>query len=282
MKAGLIVVIVLGVLLALFPVIVNFIDTLLYEQEQTIAAITTRSTTSIPENVGENAGEVVILVPQVESHTGADRLVVSPGKALVLPNHTIDVIIRVYFKHSQPCPYSNWFVNYTVQGDLEVVSDDGGKLINSKTYERILKVRVLGHGTITVTYYYGSGCPEGTKEQVKVELSTLTGNVATTESQSGSTSTTSTTMVSGEEYVKVSGVVESKDIAHRMLLVSGKEIYIRGEWKVQGANQVLGSTDLIEKIPIGAHVDTTCKLSKAGRLQAVKITVNNSTTYIRS
>ncbi len=279
MNRGLIAVLVLGVLIALFPLIARGIDSALYNPPK---ALVPQYTTS-PQST-ESVGNVVILVPRVESHTGADTLVVTPGKALVPPNRTIDVTIWVYFKHSQPCPYSNWRVNYTVQGSLEVVSDDGGKLVNSKTYERVLKVRVLGPGKIVVTYYYGSGCPEGTMERVEVVLLPLTGNVTsvTTNSSVASTYTSTTTSSSGESYVKVSGIVESKDVARRVIVVSGKTVYVRGEWRVLGANKVMESSDVVEQIPVGAHVEVLCKLSGSGRLQAEKIVVNNETTYIRS
>ena len=270
MRIGLAIVIVLGVLLALFPVIAGVVDTALYKQEQATVTATTLSPRTITG--------VQVLVPQVESQNGADRLVVSPGKAVVPPNSVIDVVIHVYFRHSQPCPYSNWRVNYTVQGGLEVVSDDGGKLVNSKTYERILRVRVLSHGVITVTYYYGSGCPEGTMEQVKVELLTSAESITVAK-----TVTSISTMTTEEEtYINISGTVESKDITYRLLRISGKTIYVRGEWIVQGTNQVLESSEVVRRIPVGAHVDLVCKLTGRGLLQAVKIIVNNEIVYVRS
>lgn len=274
MRTGLTIIIILGVLLALFPVIANIIDTMLYGEKQSTLTTTTTPT--------ETVSGIKILVPEVVSQTGADRLVVSPGKAVVPPNYTIDVDIRVYFKHSQPCPYSDWHVNYTVQGGLEVISDDGGKLVDSKTYERILKVRVLGYGIITVTYYYGTGCPEGTMEQVKVELTTSTENMTVTETETPITTTIATTTTEETTYINVSGTVESKDLTYRLLQVSDKAIYVRGEWIVQGTNQTLESTEVVEQIPTGAYVTVTCKLTDSGRLQATKIIVNNETVYIRS
>lgn len=272
MKASLAVIIVGGVLLALFPLIINVIDTMLYQEKQSILSTEASPTTTV--------SGVKILVPEVTSQTGSDRLVVSPGKAIVPPNNTIDIAIHVYFKHSQPCPYSNWHVNYTVKGDLEVISDDGGRLVNSKTYERILKVKVLGYGTITVTYYYGTGCPEGTMEQVKVELFTSTENITVT----NTTSPTTTTETSTEEaeYINISGTVELVDMVHELIQVSGKVIYVRGEWIDQETGQVLKSVDVIKKIPTGTHVTVTCKLTGSGKLQAIKIVINNKIVYVRS
>lgn len=262
MRIGLVAVIVGGLLLALFPVIVNLLDLALYKEKQISVVSTT--------------GGVKILVPQVESHIGADRLVVSPGKAIVPPNTTINVIIRVYFRHSQPCPYSDWHVDYSVKGNLKIVSDNGGRLVSPKVYERVLKVKVLGNGVITVTYHYGSGCSEGTIEQVKVELLTSTKNVSSTETE------TSTTITESEKYVNISGIVELKDVTRRILRVSGKIVYVRGRWIAVGSNQVLRSIEVIEKIPIHSYVTVLCKLSESGELQAIKITVDNKVTYVRS
>ncbi len=268
-KVGLIIVIALGVLLALLPVVINIVDETLYKQTHARTTTTT---------VGSSA-KVKILVPEVESHVGADKLVVIPGKAIVDPNSTVDVIIYVYFKHSQPCAHPNWHIDYKVRGGLEIVGDDGGKLIDPKTYKRVLKVRVLSSGNITVTYYYGSGCPEGTIEQVKVELLTSTKNISGTSTITNATSTTSKE-VGG--YIRISGIVKQKDALHRALYISNKIIYIRGRWLLQGTGEILDSSEVLERIPVGAHIIVICKLSKTGRLQATKIIINNKTIYTRS
>ncbi len=268
-RAGLIAIIVMSILLALFPLIVNTIDTVLYNYGQTKTLSATKRSSGL-------ATGVKILIPQVESHVGADRLVVTPGKAIVPPNSTIDVVIHVYFKHSQPCSHPNWYVDYSVQGNLEVISDDGGKLVDPKTYERVLKVKVLGPGIIVVTYHYGSGCPEGTIEQVRVELLTPTENISTTRVENS-------TVATGEEkYIHISGIVSLKDITHKLLKISGKVVYVRGRWIVARMNQLLDSTEVVRRIPVGAYVNVVCKLTKTGKLQAVKIIVNNRTVYVRS
>ncbi len=86
---GLAAVVVIAVFVALFPVIMGAIDNVLYEAKLK----TTTITASQPSGVQ-------ILVPQLVSQQGADRLVVEPGKAVVPAGETINVKIYVYFKHS--------------------------------------------------------------------------------------------------------------------------------------------------------------------------------------
>ncbi len=268
MKTSLAIIILIGVLVALFPLIVGTIDNMLYQSSQSTSTIQT----NIPEGVKVVEQEVV-------SQQGCDKLVVSPGAAIVPPGETIEVKINVYFKHSQPCPYNDWKVEYSVSGGIEVVSDDGGQLIDSKTYQRILKLKVDSDGTLIVTYYYGTGCPYGEKEEVKAVFTTSEeglGNLPT------STTTTQVTTSEEVEYFNITGRVTDKDTSFRTITVDDKVIYIRGEWIELGTNNTLESTELVEKIPIGAKVTVVCKLTESGKIKAEKIIIDNKTVYVMS
>ncbi len=267
---GLTAVVVIAVFVALFPVIMGVIDNALYETK----IQTTTITTSQPSGVQ-------ILVPQLVSQQGADRLVVEPGKAVVPAGETINVKIYVYFKHSQPCPYSDWHVEYSVSGGIEVVSDDGGKLVDPKTYERTLTIKVNSPGTLTVTYYYGTGCPEGTMERVVAEFYTTveqTANITTT------TATSSTAQVStGEEtYTNITGKVAAVNTEARYIVVENKSIYVRGTWLDVHANKTLTDAEVIGLIKPGDTIIAVCKVTASDRLMAEKIIVNGTLVLERS
>ncbi|NPA98850.1 MAG: hypothetical protein GXO43_05675 [Crenarchaeota archaeon] len=266
---GLVIVIVIGAFVALFPVIAGVIDNMMYESSQ--ASVIT--TTSLPAGVK-------ILVPQLVSQQGADRLVVEPGKAIVPAGETIDVKIYVYFKHTQPCPYSDWHVEYSVSGGIEVVSDDGGKLVDPKTYERTLVIKVNSPGTLTVTYYYGSGCPEGTMERVVAEF-------YTSEEQAGNstlTSTTTPTQTTSEEetYTNITGKVVSINTEARYIVVGNKSVYVRGTWLDITSNKTLTDSEVVNLIKPGDTVVVVCKVTGSGRLMAEKIIVNGTLVLERT
>ena len=84
---------------------------------------------------------VIVLKNSVSSSIGSDTLAVTPGSVWVLYGGTFTLKITVYFKHSQPCPYSDWSVSYSVEGDLEVVDESREGLVDSKTYVRRLHSR---------------------------------------------------------------------------------------------------------------------------------------------
>ena len=266
-KTGLAVIILIGVLVALFPVIVDTIDNILYQSSH--AAITQ---TSVPEGVK-------IIEQEAVSQQGCDKLVVSPAKAVVPPGETIEVKINVYFKHSQPCPYNDWRVEYSVSGGIEIVDDDGGKLIDSKTYQRILEVKVNSDGVLTVTFYYGTGCPYGEKEEVQAFFTTSEEGFTNI---SINTSTTTTTAPEETEYFNITGKVTNKDTGFRTITVDNKVIYIRGEWLELNTNTTLEATELVEKIPVGAEVIVVCKRTESGKNMAMKIIINNKEIYVRS
>ncbi len=268
MRIGLVMIILIGVLVALFPIIVSIIDNMLYQLSQA----TTITQTSVPAGIK-------IIEQEAVSQQGSDRLVVSPAKAIVPPGETIEVKINVYFKHSQPCPYSDWHVEYSVSGGIEIVSDDGGKLVDSKTYERILKVKVNNDGVLTVTFYYGTGCPYGEKEVVQAVFTTSEEGLATI---SINTSTTTTTTSEDTEYFNITGKVLNKDTGTRTITVDNKVIYIRGEWLELETNTTLDSTEVVEKIPLSAEVTVSCKLTESGKYMAERIIVNNKEVFIRS
>ncbi len=260
---------IIAVIVALFPIIMGAIDNALYGAESRASTVT----------VSQPPG-VQILVPQLVSQQGADRLVVEPGKAVVPAGGTIDVKIYVYFKHSQPCPYSDWHVEYSVSGGIEVVSDDGGKLVDPKTYERTLTIKVVSPGTLTVTYYYGTGCPEGTMERVVAEFYTSAeqaGNVSTTTT----TSTTQTSSVE-ETYVNITGRVVAVNAEARYIVVDNKTIYFRGTWLDVHTNKTLTDAEAVGLIKPGDTIIAVCKVTGSGRLMAEKIIVNGTLVLERS
>ncbi len=267
---GLTAVVVIAVFVALFPVIMGVVDNALYEAKTHITTITT----SQPSGVQ-------ILVPQLVSQQGADRLVVEPGKAVVPAGETINVKIYVYFKHTQPCPYSDWHVEYSVSGGIEVVSDDGGKLVDPKTYERILVIKVNSPGTLTVTYYYGTGCPEGTMERVVAEFYTSSKQVDNT---TAITITHTTTQASTEEetYTSITGEVVAVNTEARYIVVENKSIYVRGTWLDTHTNKTLTDAGVVGLIKLGDTIIAICKVTGSGRLMAEKIIVNGTLVLEKS
>jgi len=253
-------------LLALVPVWVPMVDSVI--GSQTSAVVT--------PSFGQG---VQVLIPSVMSYQGSDRLEVMPGAVLAEPNSTVEVVIRVYFKHAQPCPYNDWSISYHPSGDIRVISDDGGRLIDVKTYERVLEVDVLGNGTLTVTYDYGT-CPEGDKEVVTVDfyvgsapagLTPVTGTPVTTYTETPEYGSESST------YVNVSGVVMSVDPYAGTLTVNGTVIYVRGEFYDPVTEEELEYEEVLSLIHVGDNVTVVCKVTGSGRYMAEEIILPDGT-----
>jgi len=175
MDRGLVAVIVLGIVVALLPLIVHAIDSL-YTAQQTqplrgtaTVSSATRVETSLSTTESTSSSYRVV-EEQAVSHQGADTLIVSPAKVIASPGARIPITIEVLFRHTQPCPYSSWDVKIVASGGVKIVSDDGGKLVGPRTFVRHVVVEADSSGKLVVTYLYGAGCPYGTEEQVTVDI----------------------------------------------------------------------------------------------------------------
>ncbi len=253
-------------MLALVPVWVPVLDTVMAPQTETV----------VPAELGEG---VQVLIPSAVSCQGSDRLEVYPGAVLAEPGSVVNVTIKVFFKHAQPCPYNDWSVSYEASGDIEVVGDDSGKLADAKTYVRELSVRVDGNGTLTVVYDYGT-CPEGDKEVVTVDfyvgsapggLTPVTTTPALTE----------TSTEESEVYVNVSGSVVSVDPYGGTLIIDDKIIYFRGEFYDPVTGAYLEKEQVLASLSPGDYVTVVCKVTGAGRYMAEKVILPNGTVLTK-
>ncbi len=270
MRVGLAVAVLAAMVLALAPTWVPMLDT----------ALTPQSVQETVETQPPSATGVQILVPSAVSYQGADRLEVYPGAVLAEPGSVINVTIKVFFKHAQPCPYSDWSVSYDVSGGIEVIADDGGRLVDAKTYERVLKVRVTSNGTLTVVYDYGT-CPEGDKEVVRVDF--YVGNAPASLGSAAASMTTSytetdeytTTTEESYSYVNVSGVVELVDPGSGIFVVNDTVVYVRGEFYDISTGEDLEADEVLSLIKQGDTITAVCKITSSGKYMAEKIILSN-------
>lgn len=268
LRAGFVVVVAVAVLLALVPVWVPVLD----------SVVAPGTVAEVPVGVGEG---VQVLIPSAVSCQGSDRLEVYPGAVLAEPGSVVNVTIKVFFKHAQPCPYSDWSVSYEVSGDVEVVGDDGGRLADVKTYVRVLSVRVDGNGTLTVVYDYGT-CPEGDKEVVTVDfyVGSAPGGltpVTTTPASTGATAEGE----EGEVYVNVTGSVVSVDPYGGTLIIDDKVIYFRGEFYNPSTGAYLEKEQVLASLSPGDYVTVVCKVTGAGRYMAEEVVLPNGTVLTK-
>ncbi len=283
MQRGLILAIVAGVLLALFPVIVDVIDA--YYSSTSAAGIES----IIPPTTGNatNLSGLIVSVPEVVSK-GTDTLIVRPGEVYVEPGTEFNVTIIVLFEHAQPCPSPTWKVYYNVSGGVEVLADDGGQLVNSKTYVRILTVKASGNGTVDVVFKYGETCPYTTKEkeevQVKIYVVENLGAVASNITVANTTTTPLEELVNASEeeheYFNISGVIEYIDYAYRVIVVNNTTIEVRGSW-LSSEGYSLSSKYLLEALHVGDRVVVECYKTEEGVVRANKIIVDG-VVYTRS
>ncbi len=281
MQRGLTVAIVAGLLLALFPFIVDAIDTY----------YSSTSTTSIPSIISGQANAtnltgMVIAVPEVVSK-GTDTLIVRPGEVYVETGTEFNVTIIVLFEHAQPCPSPTWKVYHNVSGGLEVLSDDGGQLVNSKTYVRVVTIKAVDNGTIDVVFRYGETCPYTTKEKEEVQV--IVHVVKNLEEVSSNITVNTTTTPLEEiinaseeehEYFNITGVIEYIDYTYRVIVVNNTSIEIRGSW-VSSEGVSLSSKYLLEALHVGEKVTVECYKTEEGVVRANKIIVNGI-VYSRS
>ncbi len=270
-RIGLLASIVVGVLLALTPVIVYVIDDYYYKLSVNKITVTTTQP-AVSENM-------LILKPEALSNTGCDTLIVSPAEVVVKPGIEFNVTIKVLFKHTQPCPYSDWKVYYNASSGLEIVSDDGGRLVDPKTYLRILTVKAMSNSTLTVVFKYGSGCPYGEEEKVeaKVIVSENPGKVSPS-----STNTTASTSIEASytaSNITITGVVKGIDVQHSTIIVGDHVVYVRGEW-IASDGRELDRRQLVSEIPLGVNITIIGEPLELGKIKAYKIIVDN-VTYTR-
>ncbi len=284
MQRGLAIAIIAGVLLALFPFIVDAIDT--YYSSTSSASIESIVSSASGGANETNITGMVIAVPEVVSK-GTDTLIVRPGEVYVEPGVEFNITIIVLFEHAQPCPSPTWKVYYNVSGGLEVLSDDGGSLVNSKTYVRVVTVKAVDNGTIDVVFRYGETCPYTTKEKEEVQV--IVHVVENIEEISGNVTVNTTTTPLEElvstseeehEYFNITGIIEYIDYTYRIIVVNNTSIEVRGSW-ISSEGTSLSSKYLLEALRIGDRVTVECYETEEGVVRANKIIVNGI-VYSRS
>ena len=219
------VVIVVGEVIATLPFTLNTIDNYLYTWEQ-------ETHTSLAETL-----QGIIILKDSVTSSGSDTLIVTPGAVWVLAGGEFKLTIKVLLRHTQPCPYNDWRIEYSINGDLQIVNETPGELVDPKTYVKELTIRVNGNGTITITFYYGSECPYGDKEEVTVEV--YTGNQPQQTTIVSQPINTTTTSPESEEYVNITGIISNIDYGSGVIYVDNTPVYVRGEWVVAGNENIV-------------------------------------------
>ncbi len=222
-----------------------------------------------------------LLVGCGESHRGADYLIVCPAKAYVIsPGSVVRVNVTVKFAHPQPCPHSSWRIEVSDLNNVKVVGETSTKLVNAYTAVKTYDVKVLGNGSLTVTYYYGVGCPYGTEEVVKVlffvvkSLPESSAQPSTSEQQAQAATTVAT-----QPSINVTGVLTEVSTSGKYVIVDNHKIYIKGAWTC--GNEEVRWRDLLNSLSADVgQVISVNAVSENGELLAVKI-VAGSTTCVR-
>ncbi len=284
MQRGLVIAILAGVLLASFPFIVDTIETY-YSRPSTISTEPMVSATPGEQSntASTTSPNITIVLPEVSSQ-GTDALIVRPGEVYVKPGTEFNVTITVLFKHAQPCPSPTWKVYYNISGGIEVLSDDGGKLVDSKTYVRVITVRAVDNGTIDVVFRYGETCPYTSKEKEEVQvivhvvksLENVSNNntIVDTITPFEETTTTSTTLIENEyEYFNITGTIEYIDYTNRVIVVNNTSIEVRGSW-VSSEGESLGNRYLLEILHVGEKVTVECYKTDEGVIRARRIIID--------
>ncbi len=259
-------VIIIAVIVALFPVIVNLMESI-QPQPQTQVETTETTTTQTTES-----GTIVIVKPSVSS-SGTDTLIAEPGEVMITPGTVFNVTIRVLFKHAQPCPYSDWRVEYELSGGVRVLKDTEGELIDARTYERVLTVTADCDGVVTITFHYGSDCPYGDEESVEVTVrvsNEITQQQQETTITESTTTTTYTNTTELEVTETITGKVSGVDIDRAIIYVDGTPIYVKGEWITENGT-VYDAAYVVASIKVGEEVTIKATLTGSGRLHAVLI-----------
>lgn len=272
MGKWLIAVVIISVLVALFPLIVNLMESL-----PTIMGTVGTTTTPAAET-----GYLVVVKPSVSS-SGTDTLIVEPGEVIVTPGTVFNVTIKVLFKHAQPCPYSDWRVEYELFGGVKVLKDTEGELVDAKTYVRTLTVAAECDGIITVIFHYGSECPYGDMESVNVTV-WVSNETALRQQETTSVKTVTTetyTTTSEEEVTEtISGKVTNVDVDRAIIYVDETPIYVKGDWVTENGT-IYDAATVVASIKVGEEVTIQATLTGSGRLHAI-IIETPETTFSKS
>ena len=189
--------------------------------------------------------------------------------------------IIVLFKHAQPCPSSNWKIYYNVSGGIKVLEDDGGRLVDARTYVRLLTVKAVSNGTLTVIFKYGSSCPYGDGERVEVKVGVVE-SPRNFESATTLTREVENTTAVIKEYgnvIEITGIVEEVDTQYSIIVVNGYPIHVRGTW-ITSDGRVLNRKSVVAELKPGMEVTTICKVTRSSELKALKI-IAGKLTYTR-
>ncbi len=269
------IVLVIGILVALFPIIGGAIDN--YISQRASSAPSTQ-----PEEGANVSSSIIILQPYKYSSEGDDTLYVYPGELIAEKNTVFDLRINVYFRHTQPCDYPDWKVYYTIDGGLQVVDETNGTLVDSKTYEQIITLKAIDNGTVTVVFQYGSNCPFGDEEVVTINVYVTDDITKLNVTTPVYNETTMTEPVIEEEKPAetVNGTIEAIDTARDTIVVDGYLIYLKGEWVYD--NQILDAYQVIELLSIGEKVSVEYEVTGSGKLHALKIITEKGEVFTKT
>ncbi len=237
-------------------------------------------TSTVAPSEATNGNEIssgVIYYGSLESHQGADTLIVTPAKAYVSsPGMDVYVNVTVKFFHAQPCPHPGWKITLENLNDVKVVYTGETRLINSYTAEKTYKLEVLGNGSVDVVYYYGPGCPYGTEERVTVHFYIGLPRNETSEENSQSATTGTAT----SNYFWINGTLSALSVTSGEIKVENYTISVKGRWTGPG-NQTYTWKNLIQVLGKykGNQVKVLVEKSSEGGFLATKIEVGGETYW---
>ncbi len=269
MQRGIIVSLVLFIIFASMPVVVNVAEEQLNgaSQQGHVGSPTTPSSSSM--TVPRTAG---VYYSGTATAGGSDVLYVTPADVHVSEAGTIITVnVTVKFRHAQPCRYPDWRIDAKGSGGVSIVEETKTVLKDPYTAFKQYTANVTGNGTLTVTYHYGSGCPYGSEESAVVRIY-LTHEVG----QNGSTVVTSSSSSTQNGSV-ITGTLEEVSTTGHYLRVNGITVYVRGRWWM--GDEYVTWRKVIESLKAGEKV-TVKATRENGELMATEIRVDN-TAYRR-
>ncbi len=281
MRLGLVVSVVVAVLVASTPVLVSGVSGLVGSVGGVVSEVSVSTVSLVGGGGGVSSSVNASVVGRgcVVSSVGPDKLVVCPAEVYVSGvGAEVKLVATVYFSHV-PCKYGRWSlsasaVNASVVKEVgPEVSSDGSRATE------VLYVRVLGNGSVTITFKYN--CPYGNAEVAKVrlyvvkELPKEVTEVATT-----SVTNVATQELSREEHERInetlSGEVISKSLSSQYIVLSTK-VYVKGEWVC--GNETMNWEELLKKVREGDEVKVVAEVKEFG-LKAVRIELGNEVCYL--
>jgi len=240
--------------------------------EKTEVAYPTPTPSEVTNSTVTSSG--VIYYGSLESHQGADTLIVTPAKAYVAsPGMDVYVNVTVKFFHAQPCPHPGWKITLENLRNVKVVYTGETKLVNSYTAEKTYKLEVLGNGSVDVVYYYGPGCPYGTEERVTVHFYVGLPQNVTSEETSQSTQS-NTTVTENSSYFWINGTLSAVSATSGEIKVGNYTLSVKGRWTGPG-NQTYTWKSLIQLLEKykGSQIKVLAEKSSEGGILATKIEV---------